>query len=262
MADAISLAGRVAIVTGGGGGIGSATARLMHARGARVAVADIDLERAQAVAAALGDDGLAVHLDLADHASIAAMVDSTVARFGRLDILHNNAQHTGPDLELDIDVETMDIGVWDRSFAVNVRGPMIACRQALPHLVRGGKGSIVNSGTIIAIQGAGYKAAYAASKAALIQMTRSIAASHGRRGVRCNCVAPGMTLHPAVIEAVTREFLDRTQGETPDVRLGVPEDIAQAVAFLASDAASHITGQILAVDGGLTTHLAGAGDLE
>jgi NAD(P)-dependent dehydrogenase (short-subunit alcohol dehydrogenase family) len=262
MADAIMLDGRVALITGGGGAIGSATARLMRARGARIAVADIDGDRARAVAEELGGDALAIAVDLEDEAATMAMVDQTVAHFGRLDILHNNALFSGPESVADIDVETMDTRLWDRSFAVNVRSPMIACRQALPHLVATGAGAIVNTASVVGMRGAGFKVAYAASKAALIQLTRAIAASHGRRGVRCNAVAPGMTLHPAAEASMPKEFLDRTRAETPRPRLGLPDDIAQVVAFLASDAARHLTGHLIAADGGLTMHLPGGGELD
>jgi NAD(P)-dependent dehydrogenase (short-subunit alcohol dehydrogenase family) len=261
MEDRISLRGRVAIVTGGAGGIGSATARVMHARGAKVAVADINMERAEAVAAELGEDAAAIRLDQEDETSIIAMVEETVARFGRLDILHNNAVFAEAGRMTDVDVETMETALWDRAYKINIRGAMIACRQALPHMVRNGGGSIVNTVSIIALRGAGVHAAYASSKAALIQLTRSIASSHGRRGVRANSVAPGLTLTPAALNGLSQPVLDLAISETPAGRLGEPEDIAHAVAFLASDAARHINGQLIAVDGGLTCHLQGLGDL-
>jgi NAD(P)-dependent dehydrogenase (short-subunit alcohol dehydrogenase family) len=261
MADAILLGGKVALVTGGAGAIGSATARLMHARGAKVAVADLNLERAQAVAQELGGETLAVALDLEQEASIIAMVDAVAARFGRLDILHNNAAFTDPVAAADLGVETMDTGLWDRTFDINVRGAMIACRHALPHMVRGGGGSIINTVSVVGLRGAAFKTAYGASKAALVQLTRAIAASHGRRGVRCNAVAPGMTLHPGAISAVPDEFLEATARETPRNRLGAPEEIAEVTAFLASDAARILTGQLLVCDGGLTIHLPGGNEL-
>jgi NAD(P)-dependent dehydrogenase (short-subunit alcohol dehydrogenase family) len=262
MKDAISLQGRVAIVTGGAGGIGSATVRLLHVRGAKVAVADIDLGRAQAVAAEIGEDAAAIRVDLADENSIVAMIGETVARFGRLDILHNNAAFAPIPGQPDMDVETLQTSVWDRTFAVNVRGAMIAARQALPHMVRAGSGSIINTVSIVALRGSGFHAAYASSKAALIQLTLSIAASHGRKGVRCNAVAPGLILTETAKANVPHGVLDLAVAETPRGQLGQPEDIAQTVAFLASDAARHISGQLIAVDGGLTSHLQGLGDLQ
>ena len=260
--DAISLEGRAALVTGGAGAIGSATARLLAARGARVAVADIDFARAERIAHEIGTEAVPIEVDLEDEASTVAMVNRAVAHFGRLDILHNNATLTDSSIHADLDVETMDTRLWDRNFAVNVRAVMIACRQALPHLARNGTGSIINTVSIIGARGAAYKTAYAASKAAAIQLTRSIAASHGRKGVRCNAVAPGLILHPAVVDTLPAEFIRGTTRETPRGRLGVPEDIAELVAFLASDSARHLTGQLIMADGGLTSHLPGSGDLE
>jgi NAD(P)-dependent dehydrogenase (short-subunit alcohol dehydrogenase family) len=256
--SALSLAGRVAIVTGGAGGIGSATARLLATRGARVVIADLAVERAEALAAEIGDAAAACALDLAEPESTAAMVDLALARFGRLDILDNNAAFLDPAMaERDRDVETMDLAVWDKTFAVNLRGTMLACRAALPHLAATGNGAIVNTVSNLALQGHVIQAAYAASKAALIQLTRSIAASHGRRGVRCNAVAPGMTMTPALRQAFPAHVRKLVEDETLRDRLGAPEDIAEAVAFLVSDAARNITGQVLVSDGGLSSHVPG-----
>ncbi len=254
--DAIRLDGKVAIITGGAGGIGAATARLMTARGARVAIADIAFEPAQALAAQLAG-ALAVSLDLESEASIEAMVAQVLAHFGRLDVLHNNAALLGPDIAAsDSDVERMATALWDRTFAVNVRGTMIACRAALPHL-RAHRGNVVNTVSNLALQGHLIQAAYSSSKAAIIQMTRAIAASHGRLGVRCNAVAPGMTMTPALRQAFPPALRQAVEEETLRDRLGEPEDIAEAVAFLASDAARNITGQVLVADGGCASHVPG-----
>lgn len=254
--DAIMLDGKVAVITGGAGGIGAATARLMASRGARVVIADIALDRARDVAGSL-PGAAAVHVDLADEASVEAMVAQTVAQFGALDILHNNAALLDPALApLDGDVETMASDVWDRVMAVNLRGTMIACRAALPHL-RASRGNIVTTVSNLALQGHIIQAAYSASKAALIQLTRSIAASHGKAGVRCNAVAPGMTLTPALEAAFPPPLRQAVEEETLRERLGAPEDIAQAVAFLASDAARNITGELLVCDGGCASHVPG-----
>lgn len=256
MTDSIRLDGKVALITGGAGGIGWATARLMAARGARVAIADIAVDRAKALANEL-PGALAVHLDLEDEASTEAMVAATVAHFGRLDILHNNAALLGPEIaQADADVETMDTALWDRTYAVNVRGTMIACRTALPHL-RASRGNIVNTVSNLALQGHIIQVAYSSSKAAIIQLTRAIAASHGIHGVRCNAVAPGMTVTPALLEAFPPPLRQAVEVETLRDQLGEPDDIAEAVAFLASDAARHITGQVLVADGGAASHVPG-----
>jgi len=257
MSDRIRLDGRVALITGGAGGIGSATARLMASRGARLVIADIATEGAQRVAASL-PDAIPCVVNLADEASVRAMIATAVAHYGRLDILHNNAALLDPELApLDGDIGQMRTDVWDRIFAVNLRGAMIACREALPHLHAHGNGAIINTVSNLALQGHLVQAAYSASKAALIQMTRSIAASHGRRGLRCNAVAPGMTLTPALIAAFPPPLRQVVEDETLRDRLGSPEDIAEAVAFLASDAALNITGEVLVSDGGLSNHVPG-----
>jgi NAD(P)-dependent dehydrogenase (short-subunit alcohol dehydrogenase family) len=257
MSDLIRLDGRVALVTGGAGGIGSATARLMATRGARLVIADIAAEAAATLAQAL-PDAIALSVDLADEASVAMMIRDTVRHYGRLDILHNNAAALDPDLApLDGDIGEMQTRVWDRTFAVNVRGAMIACREALPHLAANANGVIINTVSNLALQGHLIQAAYSASKAAMIQLTRSIAASHGRRGVRCNAVAPGMTLTPALVAAFPPVLRKVVEDETLRDQLGSPEDIAEAVAFLASDAARNITGHVLVTDGGLSSHVPG-----
>lgn len=256
MSDAIRLDGKVAIITGGAGGIGAATARLMASRGAKIVVADIMEDAAKAVAGSL-PDAIAVHLDLADEASIKAMIAAVVAHYGRLDILHNNAALLGPEIaQRDADVETMDTDLWDRTYAVNVRGTMIASREALPHL-RATGGCIVNTVSNLALQGHLIQAAYSSSKAAIIQMTRAIAASHGKSGIRCNAVAPGMTMTPALREAFPPPLRECVEAETLRDQLGDPEDIAEAVAFLAAPAARNITGQVLVSDGGCASHVPG-----
>jgi NAD(P)-dependent dehydrogenase (short-subunit alcohol dehydrogenase family) len=256
MTDAIRLDGKVAVITGGAGGIGAATARLMALRGARLVIADINAAAAQALASAL-PGALAVPVDLEHQSSIKAMITTTVTHFGRLDILHNNAALLGPDIARhDGNIENMETDLWDRTFRVNVRGTMIACREALPHL-RASNGNIINTVSNLALQGHMIQSAYSASKAAILQMTRAIAASHGRFGVRCNAVAPGMTSTPALLEAFPLPLREIVEQETLRDQLGTPQDIAEAVAFLASDAARNITGQVLVSDGGLSSHVPG-----
>jgi NAD(P)-dependent dehydrogenase (short-subunit alcohol dehydrogenase family) len=198
-----------------------------------------------------------VMLDLEHQSSIKAMIAAALARYGQIDILHNNAALLGPDIaERDGNVEEMDTDLWDRTYRCNVRGTMIASREALPHL-RATRGCIVNTVSNLALQGHMIQAAYSSSKAAIIQMTRAIAASHGRHGVRCNAVAPGMTSTPALLEAFPPVLRQLVQAETLRDQLGEPEDIAQAVAFLASPAARNITGQVLVSDGGCASHVPG-----
>jgi len=256
-----TLTNKIAIVTGAGGGIGSATALLLAERGASVVIADINIEAAERVAQRIehrGGAGLALHLDLADEENISSMVRSTLQRFGRIDVLHNNAADLSADLTgRDRDVESMHAEVWDRTFRINVRGTMLSCKHVLPHMVENGGGSIINTASNLGLQGNLGQAAYAASKAAVIQLTRSIATSHGRRGVRCNTVSPGLVMTQAAQANLPARLHEIVAGETLTPYLGLPEDIANAVAFLASDEARYLTGHNLVVDGGTAVHVPG-----
>lgn len=257
MYQALSLQDKVVIVTGGAGGIGQATTEIAIGRGARVAVVDIHLEGAQAVAARFGDAALAVHMDLADEASIVAAVQQIVQHFGRIDVLHNNATAVGKQVvEADRAIGDMPTWAWDEIFAINCRGTMIMTRECLPHLIAT-KGSIVMTTSGQGLQGNVVLAAYSATKAALIQMTRSIATAYGRKGVRCNSVAPGLILTETVARDFPKDWRDLIEGETPRGTSGAPQDIAEAVLFLASDAARNITGQTIAADGGVSMHIPG-----
>jgi len=255
------LEDKVAIVTGAGGGIGSATARLLAARGARVVLADIHMQSAERVAAAVelaGGTALPLFLDLSREDSIIAMVRAALDRFGTIDVLHNNAADLSPDLAgRDRDIETMEAEVWDRTFTVNLRGTMLCCKYVLPHMVRNGGGSIINTASNLGMQGNLGQAAYAASKAAVIQLSRSIATSHGRRGIRCNTVSPGLVMTPAARDNLPPQLHQIVAGETLTPYLGIPEDIADAVAFLASSDARYVTGHNLVVDGGTVSHVPG-----
>jgi NAD(P)-dependent dehydrogenase (short-subunit alcohol dehydrogenase family) len=254
-AGRLSLDGRVAIVTGAAGGIGAATVRLLRARGALVLAADIDTEGCAALAA---DGIMPCAVDLTDESSIAAMITQTVQRFGRIDILHNNAvDQSRVQSAADGDILSIDSLTWDRAFAVNLRGAMLAARAAIPHMLAVGGGAIVNMASNRGMQGGLRGIAYSASKAAVIQLTRSIAASHGPRGIRANTVSPGLVVTPGVIDKVPPLFRQIVLDETLTPALGTPEDIAEVVAFLVSEAAIYINGINIAVDGGTTSHTPG-----
>jgi NAD(P)-dependent dehydrogenase (short-subunit alcohol dehydrogenase family) len=250
--------GKVALVTGAGGGIGAACALALAREGAAVAVADIDLASAARQVALIEAEGgvaIALQVDLGDEASVVAMVEATVARLGGLDILHNNAADTRLSATRDRPVETVDTDVWDTILRVNLRGTMIASRAAIPHLRKRGGGSIVNTSSGAALAGALSHTAYSASKAAINSLTQNIATQHGKEGIRCNAVSPGLIVTPATRDSYASsgvgEIMLRHQLSP---RLGRPEDIAAAVVFLASDEAGFITGQILCVDGGSLAH--------
>lgn len=257
---------KVAIVTGGAGGIGGSVCRIMAAHGAKVMVADIAQDRAEALAAELratGADARACHVDLGDEDGIKAMFAATLDAWGRLDVLNNNAALLTPEMaQRDQDIEHMATADWDLTFQVNTRGTMIACREALRIMTPQGAGSIINTASNLALQGNVIQAAYSASKAAVIQMTRSIATSHGKRGIRCNAVLPGLTGTPSALGNLPDELRETVQEETLTPYLGAPEDIAHLVAFLASDEARYITGQAMAADGGTSVHIPGYARLQ
>jgi len=251
--------GKVAIVTGGGSGIGRATALLLAAEGAAVTVADIAIDAADGVVAEIVDAGGRARsqvVDVADAAATAAMVGETVAAFGGLDVLHNNAAALDQN-RIDQDVVTMDLATWDRVLAVNLTGPLLGCRFAIPAMLERGGGAIVNTASAAAFYGSDSLSAYSISKAGVVALTRNVATAYGERGIRCNAVAPGIVVAEAAQEALGGPMGDRLRRYTTSHltgRLGYPEEIATAVAYLASDEASFITGEVLRVDGGFTAH--------
>lgn len=248
------LKGKVAIVTGGGGGIGSAVARRMVSEGAQVAIADVILDSAQAAADPLGDAAIAIQFDALDPASIEAMVERTVSHFGQLDILHNNAAMTDPAKHpLDTDAVNIPVNIWDEIIDINLRGYMLGCKYAIPHMIRGGGGSIINTASNSGSAGDLARIAYGASKGAIITMTKYVATQHGHQNIRCNSVAPGVVLTaalektaPGLKEIIKRHVL------TPE--FGTPDDIAALVAFLASDESRYITGENISISGGGLIH--------
>jgi NAD(P)-dependent dehydrogenase (short-subunit alcohol dehydrogenase family) len=252
------FAGAVAIVTGGAAGIGAATCRKLAAQGARVVVADIDEAGAEAVAGELGGEAHALRFDLADVASVQRLVDGTAARFGRLDVLVNNAALRAPEVaSRDTTIEDADFGVWDLMLEANARGSAAACKFAIAHLRAAGGGAIVNLTSEQGIAGAHVGSAYSASKAAIISLTRSVATQCGADGIRCNAVAPGLIASARV--AQNTALLEAVRPHLLIARPGEPEEVADLVCFLASGEAAYITGQVVAVDGGYLAHLPASG---
>ena len=252
------LDGRAAIVTGAASGIGRASALALAAEGAGVLVADLNEEGAQRVVAEIVEAcgrARACRADVEEEASVEAIVAAAVDCFGRLDILHNNAAASDPEIMgRDLALTDMDIEVWDRTMAINLRGPMLGCKHAIPHLLEAGGGAIVNTSSASGLVGDLSRAAYGASKAGLDSLTRSVATQYGKRGIRCNSIAPGVIATPALAANVPAEQLAIFERSHLTPRLGRPEDIAAAVVFLASDEGAYITGQTISVDGGLLVH--------
>jgi NAD(P)-dependent dehydrogenase (short-subunit alcohol dehydrogenase family) len=251
--------GKVAIVTGGGGNIGSATAKLLAAEGAAVTVADLGADAALAVVAeieAAGGTARAQATDVTDPDAVEAMVRDTLAAYGGLDVLHNNAAAIALNGK-DQDVVTMDLDTWYRVLDVNLTGPMLGCRFAIPALLERGGGAIVNTASAAAFYGSRTLAAYGTSKAGLVALTRYVATAYGDRGIRCNAVAPGVVVDADAQAALGGPMGDRLRKYTASHlvgRLGYPEEIAAAVAYLASDDGAFVTGETLRVDGGMTAH--------
>jgi NAD(P)-dependent dehydrogenase (short-subunit alcohol dehydrogenase family) len=256
-----SLSGKVVIVTGGAGAIGSVTAALFASRGAKVVVADLNGAAAERVAARIvegGGSALPFQFDLAQEESIVALFEETVKAFGGIDVLFNNAADLAPEVYArDRNIETMEVEVWDRTFRANVRGTMLCSKHALRRMPRHSGACIINAASDLALGGSMVQAAYSASKAAIIQMTRSIATSHGRLGIRCNTVSPGLTLTESSRAVIPGPIRQMVEDETLTPELGSPEDIANMVVFLASNEAKHITGQNFLVDGGMGAHISG-----
>jgi NAD(P)-dependent dehydrogenase (short-subunit alcohol dehydrogenase family) len=248
------LENKVAIVTGGGGGIGSAVARRFVAEGARVVLADLFEDSAARAAHELGEKALAVQFDAADPQSVKAMVDRTVDHFGRLDILHNNAAMTDP-VKSPQDTTAVDIpiGIWREILDINLTGYLLGCKYAIPHMIAGGGGSIINTASNSGTAGDLARIAYGSSKAAIIGLTKYVATQHGRQNIRCNSVAPGVVLTDALEKTVPglKEIIQR-HILTPE--FGTPDDIAALVAFLASDEARYITGENISISGGGLVH--------
>jgi NAD(P)-dependent dehydrogenase (short-subunit alcohol dehydrogenase family) len=248
--------GEVAIVTGGAGGIGSATCRKLAVQGARVVVADVDAAGADALASELG--ATAIAFDLGDPAGVERLVAETVARHGRLDVLVNNAAlRTPAAMRNDTTIETLDVDGWREMMDVNALGFALACKHAIPHLRAVGGGAIVNITSEQAIVGANVGSAYAASKAAIIAITRCVATQCGRDGIRCNAIAPGLIASPRILQNTA--LIDAVMPHLLLGRLGTPEDVADLISYLASREAAYVTGQVYAVDGGYLAHMPAPG---
>jgi NAD(P)-dependent dehydrogenase (short-subunit alcohol dehydrogenase family) len=242
------LAGRVALVTGAGSGIGEATARRFAAEGAVVVVNDVDGDRARAVVTAIEKDGgraAAVPADVTRRDAVERMVAGIVAEHGRLDVLINNA-----GINRDAMSHKMTEEQWDQVLAVNLKGTFLCAQAALPRMRERGWGRVVNTSSIGSLGNIG-QANYSASKAGVIGLTRTLALEYAKYGVTVNCVAPGAVMTP-MLAGVPDQIREKITAGIPVGRIAEPREIAAVHAFLASDEAAFITGQVIFVDGGMS----------
>lgn len=257
---ASELAGKVAVVTGGAKGIGAATAEVFVEEGARVVIADIDVERGAALAARLGAAARFLRTDVSDKAQLQALIDYALSEFGDLDVMFNNAGVTGAFHNRYLDDELDD---FDAVMNANLASVMHGSRMAARHMVKKGRGSIINNASIAALDPGYALFAYRASKAGMINFTKALAIDIGEYGVRVNAVAPGHIptglnhfatpgMSPRKLAALQKATEPLWFVNQPLKRQGAPRDVANTVLFLASDRAAQVTGQVIAVDGGVT----------
>ena len=248
------LENKVAIITGAAGGIGAATASKLASEGAMIIATDVQFDRAEAIAHAIrstGGHALAVQHDVGSEADWKAVIDSAVSEFGRIDILVNNAGIADKDGLVESQADTTGIEDWDRVIDINLKGVFLGVRQVIPVMKDAGGGAIVNISSIAAIVGNGGPFAYSASKGGVRSLTKHLATSYGKFKIRANSVHPGLVLTPMVQADLENPDLARMlEMMIPLGRGAQPEEVADAILFLASDEASYITGAELVIDGG------------
>ena len=246
----MKLAGKTAIITGGGGGIGRSTAVRFAKEGARVAVADIDAAIGEETVSLIKRDGgeaIFIKTDVTDSDEIKALIDTTTSTYGALHILFNNAGVGNSE------VRSVDLAEeeWDRVIDINLKGVFLGIKYAIPELIKAGGGAIINTSSLLGLKGQKYVSAYNASKAGVVMLTQNAALEYGKYNIRVNAIAPG------VIDTPIIEQWKQNERKWPIIsranalgRIGTPDEVANAVVFLASDEASFITGATLSVDGG------------
>jgi NAD(P)-dependent dehydrogenase (short-subunit alcohol dehydrogenase family) len=247
------LQGKTALITGAGSGIGRATALLFAQEGARVAVADWDEAGAKNVVEEIGEGAIPIKVDVSKAADVQKMIAAAVSRFGRLDILYNNAGVCVPVMLHELSEEA-----WDRTININLKGVFLGCKYALPEMIKQGGGVILNTASVAGLEGHCGLPDYCASKHGVIGLTKSIALDYAKYNIRANCVCPGAittNLMKDVMARLTPQELERRMKDmappvTPMNRSGDPSEIARPALFLCSDDASFVTGQAFAADGG------------
>jgi len=246
------LEGKVCVITGGAGGMGHEAAILFTAEGAKVCVADMNLEAAEETVGLCSGEAFAVPANVAEEDDVKAMMAATVERFGGIDVLYNNA---GISPEDDASVLDTSVEAWDRVQAVNTRGVFLCCKHGIPRLLEGGGGSVINVASFVAILGAATsQISYTASKGAVLSLSRELAVQFARRGVRVNALCPGPVETPLLLRIFGDDpaAYERRRIHLPMGRLAKPREIVNAALFLASDESSYVNGATFLVDGGLT----------
>jgi len=245
------LDGKVAVITGAGGGMGREAALLFCEEGARVCVADVDADAAEKTAAEAGD-AFATKVDVADSDSVREMYERTVERYGGIDVLYNNAGISPPD---DDSILVTEPDAWQRVQDVNTKGVYLCCRHGIPHLLERGAGSVINVASFVALVGAATsQISYTASKGAVLSLSRELAVQFARQGIRVNALCPGPVETPLLLRIFgdDPEAYERRRVHLPMGRLAKPREIVNAALFLESDESSYVNGTTFLVDGGLT----------
>lgn len=246
------LQGKTSIITGGASGIGEATARRFVLEGGKVLIADRNLAAAEALAQQLGPQAVAIHCDVRQESSAAALADRAIGLWGQIDVLVNNA---GSELNRAYDQTTSD--EWDMVLETDLKGPWMMCKHIVPHMVKGGSGSVINVSSLNGLVGFPFSTAYGAAKGGLVVFTRDMAIELAKSGVRFNCVCPGVIQTP-MMERWTKLMPDQQEaqamlrGVMPIGRMGRSEEVAGAILFFASDDSTLCQGSVLSVDGGFT----------
>lgn len=244
----MKLEGKIAVITGGGSGIGQATAKLLAQEGASIVVADLDAEAGKETAQQIkagGGKAIAVETDVTRAGQVEALVQKTVAEFGALDIMHNNAGISGGRRFV---ADTSE-DYWERVIKVNLTGVFLGSKYAVRQMLKQGSGVIINTASTFGLVGLPGNAAYGAAKGGVIQLTRSMALEYAPNHIRVNCVCAGWVSTP-FNQDLDEKLVRWSLRETPLGRWGEPEEVAKAVLYLASEESSFVTGSILAVDGG------------
>jgi NAD(P)-dependent dehydrogenase (short-subunit alcohol dehydrogenase family) len=246
------LDGKVAVITGAGGGMGREAAILFTEEGARVCVADVDRQAAEETVSLCPGEAFSVEVDVADEEGVAALYAQTSERFGGVDVLYNNAGISPSD---DASVLETSVEAWQRVQDINAKGVFLCCKHGIPHLLKRGGGSVINVASFVAIVGAATsQISYTASKGAVLAMSRELAVQFAREGVRVNALCPGPVETPLLLSIFgdDPEALERRRRHWPTGRLAKPREIVNAALFLASDEASYVNAATFLVDGGLT----------